>query len=100
MRGAGTAARRWLHREVDGQRFGLLDVILFEVLLGMREDRDFRTVREELLKFEIFMTGGRRVTIEIAEGFHKPRRKGITVRRCDRLLDRNFLHSGRPCLAA
>ena len=42
----------WLDRESPRQRLGLTDLILCEVLQGIRDSREFRHVQDELLTFE------------------------------------------------
>jgi hypothetical protein len=41
----------WLDRELDRQRLGLTDLILGEVLQGVRDEREAVEARRELLKF-------------------------------------------------
>ena len=48
----------WLNRELTRQRLGLTDLILCEVLQGIREDAAFLRLERSLLKFEVFETGG------------------------------------------
>ncbi len=48
----------WLDRELGRQRPGLTDIILCEVLQGGRSDAARKQVQRELLKFEVFETGG------------------------------------------
>ena len=48
----------WLDQELDRQRLGLTDLILSEVLQGVRDEREAAETRRELLKFEMFTTGG------------------------------------------
>ena len=47
----------WLNRELTRQRLGLTDLILCEVLQGIRDDV-FTQVHHDLLRFQVFMTGG------------------------------------------
>jgi predicted nucleic acid-binding protein len=72
---------RWLDVEVDVRRLGLADVILCEVLQGIRTDAEVRKVQRELLKCEIFATGGAEFAIATARNFRELRRKGFTVRK-------------------
>lgn len=81
FRGTSNPETLWLDSEVYRQRLGLLDLILSEVLQGIRSDSEFLKIRDELLKFEVFMTGGREFTIEAAENFRKLRKRGLTIRR-------------------
>lgn len=72
---------QWLEREAQRQRLGLTDIILCEVLQGIREDGRFAETRRVLLQMEVFVTGGQDFAIQCAESFRKLRKKGITVRR-------------------
>jgi predicted nucleic acid-binding protein len=71
----------WLDAEMDRERLGLTDVILCEVLQVVRDDRQFVTVRDQLLKFELFSTGGSELAIQAAQNYRGLRSRGYTVRR-------------------
>jgi len=81
LRGIRTPETEWLEREADKQRLGLTDLILCEVLQGVRDDHEFEQVLRELLKFELFETGGERLAIAAAQNFRKIRKKGRTIRK-------------------
>ena len=81
LRGTCNPETDWLDREADQERLGLTDLILCEVLQGVRSDREFRRVREELLKFELFEAGGERLAVAAAQNFRSIREKGRTVRK-------------------
>jgi predicted nucleic acid-binding protein len=71
----------WLDRELIHQRLGLTDMILCEVLQGIRDDAAFHQVRSELLEFEIFDTGGLSVALASARNYRTLRKRGHTVRK-------------------
>jgi predicted nucleic acid-binding protein len=71
----------WLERELTRQRLGLTDLILCEVLQGLRDSGEFGQVRDELLRFEVFEGGGADLAIAAAENHRLLRRKGFTVRK-------------------
>ncbi len=71
----------WLDRELHRQRLGLTDLILCEVLQGIRNDALFGRVLKELRGFEIFATGGSELAIAAAKNFRRLRQKGHTVRK-------------------
>jgi predicted nucleic acid-binding protein len=81
LRGTRNPETDWLDREAGRERLGLTDLILCEVLQGVRSDREFRRVRAELLKFELFETGGERLATAAARNFRSIREKGRTVRK-------------------
>jgi predicted nucleic acid-binding protein len=79
LRGADNAETRWLDREIKGERLGLTDLILCEVLQGIREQSAFAQVRSDLMKFQIFETGGADFAIAAAQNYRELRRRGFTV---------------------
>ena len=80
LSGAPTPQTDWLDREVRHQRIGLTDIILCEVLQGVRDDRLFAEVQAELLRFEVFSTGGMELAIATARNYRVLRARGRTVR--------------------
>jgi predicted nucleic acid-binding protein len=81
LRGADNPEVEWLDRELTRQRLGLTDLSLCEVLQGVRGDAAFAQVRDELLGFQIFETGGKYLAIAAALNYRALREKGYTVRR-------------------
>lgn len=71
----------WLDREMKRQRLGLTDLILSEVLQGVREDGAFTQVRQDLSKFQVFDTGGIDLAVVAAQNYRSLRRRGHTVRK-------------------
>lgn len=71
----------WLDRELNRQRLGLTDIILCEVLQGIRDDGAFTRVRRELSRFEIFDTGGEALAVASAKTYRSLRSRGHTVRK-------------------
>lgn len=70
---------RWLDRELQRQRLGLTDLILCEVLQGIREQSAFTRVRADLLKFQVFDTGGSGLAVAAAQNYRDLRQRGYTV---------------------
>ncbi len=56
-------------------------MILCKVLQGVKAASDFEAVRRELLKFEVFPTGGVSLAVEAAGNYRHLRATGYTVRR-------------------
>jgi hypothetical protein len=79
--GVTNADTDWLDREVNRQRLGLTDLILCEVLQGIRDDVSFSRVLRELRRFEVFETGGAELAIAAARNYRDLRRRGYTVRK-------------------
>jgi predicted nucleic acid-binding protein len=70
----------WLIRELGRQPIGLTDIILCEVLQGIRNDEVFAGVWHDLEKFHIFDTGGNDLAVAAARNYRTLRRQGYTVR--------------------
>ena len=81
LRGIRNAETSWLHRKMPVQRLGLTDMILCEVLQGIREPREFQQIRDQLLAFEIYPTGGAENAIAAAKNYRTLRQRGYTVRK-------------------
>jgi len=79
--GLRNAETEYFDRELGRQRFGLTDLILCEVLQGIRDERSFKRVLRELRKFEIFDTGGQNLAVTAANHFRNLRQRGRTVRK-------------------
>jgi len=81
LRGARNPETQWLETEADRRRLGLTDLILCEVLQGVRSEREFGQVRTELQRFALFKTGGGELAIAAATNFRIIRGEGKTVRK-------------------
>ena len=71
----------WLDAELDRQRLGLTDIILCEVLQGVRDDASAKEVERNLLKLAVFETGGVTLAREAARNYRALRSRGHTVRK-------------------
>jgi predicted nucleic acid-binding protein len=71
----------WLDRELNQQRLGLTDLILCEILQGIRMDSDFTRIRRDLSRFEVFDTGGELLAVASAQNYRSLRSHGHTVRK-------------------
>jgi predicted nucleic acid-binding protein len=71
----------WLDREIEREKIGLTELILCEVLQGVRSDREFTSLRKQLLEFAVFSSGGLEMAVEAAENFRELQRRGFTVRK-------------------
>ncbi len=70
----------WLSRELGRQPLGLTDIILCEILQGIRSDAAFAGVWHDLEKFYIFNTGGSELAVAAAQNYRRLRQAGYTVR--------------------
>ena len=99
LRGTATPQAAWLERELSQQRLGITDLILCEVLQGIEEERSFNAVRRELLKLEVFRTGGIGFAVAAARNYRRLRASGRTVRRTmDSLIATFCLQNGHSLL--
>ena len=71
----------WLDVELDRQRLGLTDIILCEVLQGVRDDAAAATVERQLFGLEVFETGGVDLARASAKNYRMLRSRGHTVRK-------------------
>ena len=81
INGVPTAHAIWVHRWIDRERVGLTSLILCEVLQGMRNEKRFRAVRDELQRLPVFEDCPADLAIQAAENYRFLRAKGITVRK-------------------
>jgi predicted nucleic acid-binding protein len=81
LHGIQEAHTIWLDGELERQRLGLTDLILCEVLQGIREERQAAETERELLKLQVFETGGVDLAIAAAQNYRALRARGRTVRR-------------------
>jgi len=82
LTGKDSRQRRILHRLIeDEENICITEIILTEVLQGIRKDRDFRSIRSYLLDFPILSPEGVETYLRAA-GIHREcRKKGKTIRK-------------------
>ena len=99
LRGAEDPQTLWFERELTRQRLGLTDLTLCEVLQGIRDQATFAQVRDNLLEFHLFETGGRDLAIAAAQNYRTLRQHGQTVRKTiDCLIATFCLEAGHELL--
>jgi predicted nucleic acid-binding protein len=81
LRGTETPHTAWLDRAIERRRLGLTDLILCEVLQGVPDERAALATRRELLKFQVFTTGGVALATSAASNYRTLRARGFTIRR-------------------
>jgi predicted nucleic acid-binding protein len=79
--GESNAETGWLDVEMGKQRLGVTDLILCEILQGIHSDREFRVLKGAMLKYEVFATGGREMTIASSENYRLLRKQGFAPRK-------------------
>jgi predicted nucleic acid-binding protein len=99
LRGRENPETRWLDRELQRQRLGMTDLILCEVLQGVREESAIQRVRADLMRFQVFQTGGIHSAIAAAQNYRNLRQRGYTVHRTiDCLIATFCLQAGHELL--
>ena len=81
FRGVANPETDWVHTELERQRVGLTDLILCEVLQGVRDDIAAKEVERQLLKLEVFDMCGTDLAREAARNYRTLRSRGHTVRK-------------------
>ena len=81
LNGVRTPETDWLDQQLPRQRLGVLDLVLCEVLQGVRSETEAGTVLKELKRLEVFATGGLDLAVAAARNYRLLRRRGRTVRK-------------------
>ncbi|MBI5651397.1 MAG: PIN domain nuclease [Chloroflexi bacterium] len=81
LNGIESLLTEWLDVEIGRQRLGLTDLILCEILQGVRDEHHAETTRRELANFEMIEMGGINLAIASAKNYRALRAQGITVRK-------------------
>ena len=98
LQGVRNTETDWLNTELDRQRLGLTDIILCEVLQGVRDDVIAKEVETALTKCEVFDTGGVALAREAARNYRTLRSHGHTVRKTIDCLIATFCLGGQHSL--
>jgi predicted nucleic acid-binding protein len=80
FRGRETAQTDWLDAHAATDPMGLTDLILCEVLQGVRDERLLPKLQKDLSAFQLFDGGGVNVALAAAANYRALRRRGRTVR--------------------
>lgn len=80
LRNEDTAETAWLTVHLAKEPLALTDLILFEVLRGVRDGRVLAETERALLPFEVFGTGGEELARQSARHYRLLRSAGLTVR--------------------
>lgn len=81
LRGISNPETDWLDAALDRQRLGVLDLIVCEVLQGVPDESVAATVERQLLKLQVFESGGIDLAKEAARNDRTLRGRGFTVRK-------------------
>lgn len=82
LRGTDSPERRTLHRLIDEEEdISISEIILTEILQGIKRDADFEKMKEYLLELPIQRPRGTETYVKAAQIYRDCRRKGKTVRK-------------------
>jgi predicted nucleic acid-binding protein len=81
LRGDYNRQAAWLETNLTRQPIGLTDLTLCEVLQGIRDEKEFSSTCDDLLRFHLFSTGGLELAIASARNYLRLRGRGFTVRK-------------------
>jgi predicted nucleic acid-binding protein len=98
LRGDDNQQTLWLERELQRQRLAITDLILCEVLQGIRDDARFAQVHSELLRLEVLSAGGTSQCVAAAQNYRALRERGYTVRKTIDCLIATFCLEGGHAL--
>jgi predicted nucleic acid-binding protein len=71
----------WLDSQLERQRLALTDLILCEVLQGIRDEEQAKWTQQALQKFEVLLMGGVGLAVAAAQNYRLLRARGRTVRK-------------------
>jgi len=79
--GAESIHRAALHRLIEAEEdLCLADIVLCEILSGIRGDREFGKLRDRLFEFPIYSLSDAESYVAAAELYRRCRKKGVTLR--------------------
>jgi predicted nucleic acid-binding protein len=76
-----TPETEWLDQQLARKPFGLLDLMVCEILQGLSNDQEAARVLRALRRFAIFETGGVDLAVAAAQNYRTLRAQGRTVRK-------------------
>jgi hypothetical protein len=81
LKGTSNPETLWLEANIGRREIGLVDLILCEVLQGVKGDKEFNALKKQLLEFNVFASGGTEMAQASAANFRELRKRGFTVRK-------------------
>ena len=82
LSGYNSRQRRILHKLIEEEEdISLTEIILTEILQGIKKDKDFHKIKNYLLEFQILRPKGIETYIRSAQIYRDCRKKGKTVRK-------------------
>ena len=81
LRGVQTPQTMWVEAAIKNEALGLTDLILCEVLQGIRDDQQYSKIKNIFLGYEILPSSGTALALASADNFRALRKRGITIRK-------------------
>ncbi|MBI4666340.1 MAG: PIN domain nuclease [Nitrospinae bacterium] len=82
FRGVDSPHRKALHRLIEADEdMAITEIIMTEILQGVKDERQFQTVKQSLMTFPVLRPKGIETYIEAARIYKECRKKGKTVRK-------------------
>lgn len=82
LRGLNSPQRRTLHRLIeDEEDISITEIILTEILQGIKDDKDLKAVQGYLLEFPIYRPKGIETYLRAAQIYRECRKRGKTIRK-------------------
>lgn len=82
LQGKDNIFRHTLHNLiVHGKDICLTEIIVTEILQGIRDDKIYNDIKRYILQFPLYEANGINIYIEAANIFRKCRKKGHTIRK-------------------
>jgi predicted nucleic acid-binding protein len=89
----------WLDEELTSGSISLTDLILCEILQGLRSEKSAASVALQLAKFPLFNTGGQDLALAAARNYRLLRARGATVRKTiDCIIATHCIRNGHSLL--
>ncbi len=70
----------WLERQLGFRNIGITNLVLTEVLQGIRDEIQFAATLKALSQFQVFETGSNELAVQSARNYRTLRGLGVTIR--------------------
>ena len=82
LRGEKSVPGKVLHHLIENEEdISITEIILTEILQGIKEDKDFQATKDYLLNFSVFLPQGIETYLKAARIYRECRKRGKTVRK-------------------
>jgi hypothetical protein len=82
LNGTDSPHKKTLHRLIEEEEdIAIAEIILTEILQGIKQDKDYETLKDYLLEFPLYKPKGTETYLSAAGIYRECRKKGKTVRK-------------------